>query len=162
MKSFYMGDHATLLITDISRILVPYNINSLKKEVKRIYDRKMFSALDMRFDDIEKLSLHDQVRELFRVYHLAYPNLDIDHDTYMGLYKNNAVYLSTYTPPLDFYEIAIVISNKTFQDILSSHKRIRTKILNENRECIGMIIRSDLLEKITTNDEIPNTFVKSD
>jgi hypothetical protein len=80
-----MEDHATLLITDICRILVPYNIHSLKKEVRKIYDRKMFSALFMRFDDIEKLPLHDQVRELFRVYHLAYPNLDIDHDTYMGL-----------------------------------------------------------------------------
>lgn len=163
MKS--KSDHATLVVTDADRILIPVDLHKLTASVKKIIESRTYGALDKSFNEISAMGLHDRVRELFNVYHLANPNQDIYHSAYMGtreisdrkrpeLLYLHAVFLSTRIPPSDLWDAAIVTTSTEFDRIVKASRSIRTRVLGESDELIGVIIYTEHLNEVQPNIDL--------
>ena len=131
------NDHATLIMVNHCGSLVPIDLDELYHSVRRISQNETFVGISgSTMDEIMKLSEQLRIKKCLRIYHLMHPNHDIDHAGYMGYHHEMkcAVYLSVNTPPVDLWDVALIVNQDELIRLVRSVKHVRTQIKGYENE----------------------------
>lgn len=140
----------TLIATNSMIHRIKFNESTLVAEIKRIILSKQYIMMP----DLDKILSEDRlsrIKKLFKCYHIAYPDLNIHHDSFQRLENDNsreyAIFLDAQLPPTDFYDDIMIVSDHKLMEI-NSNIPIRTKIRGLNRDLVGLIVRSSLISQL--------------